>query len=96
ACPYGNINMHEMESPDSGADEEEAPKKKARAKSKAITCDLCTDAGGDPMCVYACPHDAAHRVPRDQFTEYFPTIFDQSETSTVRSTKVKQKQKVKG
>ncbi|MCA9412370.1 MAG: cyclic nucleotide-binding domain-containing protein, partial [Candidatus Omnitrophica bacterium] len=47
ACPYGNINMHEMESPDSGADEEEAPKKKARAKSKAITCDLCTDAGGD-------------------------------------------------
>ncbi|MCB9770545.1 MAG: cyclic nucleotide-binding domain-containing protein [Candidatus Omnitrophica bacterium] len=96
ACPYGNINMHEMESPDSGADEEEAPKKKARAKSKAITCDLCTDAGGDPMCVYACPHDAAHRVPRDQFAEYFPTIFDQSETSTVRSTKVKQKQKVKG
>ena len=85
-----------MESPDSGADEEEAPKKKARAKSKAITCDLCTDAGGDPMCVYACPHDAAHRVPRDQFAEYFPTIFDQGETSTVRSTKVKQKQKVKG
>ncbi len=95
ACPYGNINMHEMDpiSLGEGSAENEGPKKKAKAKMKAITCDLCTDAGGDPMCVYACPHDAAHRVRREEFVEYFPTIFDQSETSTVRSTKSKQKVK---
>lgn len=89
ACPYGNINMHEMEAVGIAeeGEGEEGGKKKGKAKTKAITCDLCTDAGGDPMCVYACPHDAAHRVPRDQFSVFFPTIFDQSQTTTTRSTR---------
>ena len=30
-------------------------------KQKATSCDLCTD-HAEPSCVYACPHDAAHRV----------------------------------
>ena len=31
---------------------------------KATTCDLCTSLGPnhEPSCVYACPHDAAHRM----------------------------------
>jgi CRP-like cAMP-binding protein/Fe-S-cluster-containing hydrogenase component 2 len=96
ACPYGNINMHEMEAIGIGEDseEQEGGKKKGKAKVKAITCDLCTDAGGDPMCVYACPHDAAHRVSRTEFPDYFPTIFDQSETTTSHTSR--SKQKVKG
>jgi Fe-S-cluster-containing dehydrogenase component len=48
-CPYGNINMHET----SG---------KATADRVATTCDYCASAGGVARCVYACPHDAAHRM----------------------------------
>ncbi|MHC4940355.1 MAG: cyclic nucleotide-binding domain-containing protein [Planctomycetota bacterium] len=56
-CPYGNINMHTF-----GADSQ-----KAKAPSKAITCDLCAGLP-EASCVYACPHDAAHRVdPRAFF-----------------------------
>ena len=37
-------------------------------KVRASTCDLCT--GLDmPSCVYACPHDAAHRVEPQKFFE---------------------------
>jgi CRP-like cAMP-binding protein len=51
-CPYGNINMIEEYDGD----------KKAYVP-KATTCDLCTSLGpgSEPSCVYACPHDAAHR-----------------------------------
>ena len=40
------------------------------AQQKASTCDLC-DAEGSrdsalPRCVYACPHDAAHRMTGEQ------------------------------
>jgi Fe-S-cluster-containing dehydrogenase component len=38
---------------------------KLKAKvPKATTCDLCQSlgAGHEPSCVYACPHDAAHRM----------------------------------
>ena len=56
-CPYGNINMHTI-----GEGVE-----KAKAPSKAITCDLCTGLK-EPSCVYACPHDAALRVdPQSYF-----------------------------
>jgi ferredoxin len=35
---------------------------------KATTCDLCESLKQEPNCVYACPHDAAHRVdPRTFF-----------------------------
>lgn len=53
-CPYGNINMHVY-------DEKAAPTKVAATKGKAITCDLCSGMS-EPNCVYACPHEAAHRV----------------------------------
>ncbi|MGH9814458.1 MAG: cyclic nucleotide-binding domain-containing protein [Candidatus Acidiferrales bacterium] len=62
-CPYGNINMHPF------GDEHPAPEasgKKAQVQMKATTCDLCAD-HSEPNCVYACPHDAAHRVDPKQF-----------------------------
>lgn len=63
-CPYGNINMQPYKSL-----EEEASLpgvKKAVLRKKATTCDLCTDLE-EPSCVYACPHEAAHRVDPKQF-----------------------------
>jgi CRP-like cAMP-binding protein/Fe-S-cluster-containing dehydrogenase component len=66
-CPYGNINLHPFEVV---ADDPERPgRKKALVKQKATSCDLCTHLK-EPSCVYACPHDAAHRVdPRKFFAE---------------------------
>jgi len=64
SCPYGNINMHPF---DVFADVPGTPsKKKAMVKQKATSCDLCSDLA-EPSCVYACPHDAAHRVNPRQF-----------------------------
>ena len=44
------------------------------ARAPDAVCDLCTDMcleeDADPACVYACPHDAAHRVDGK-------TLFDQ-------------------
>jgi len=66
-CPYGNINLHPFEVM---ADDPERPgRKKAVIKQKATSCDLCTHLK-EPSCVYACPHDAAHRVdPKTFFAE---------------------------
>ncbi|HEY2459779.1 MAG TPA: cyclic nucleotide-binding domain-containing protein [Candidatus Acidoferrum sp.] len=66
-CPYGNINLHPFEIT---VDDLEHPgRKKAAIKQKATSCDLCTYLK-EPSCVYACPHDAAHRVdPRTFFAE---------------------------
>jgi Fe-S-cluster-containing dehydrogenase component len=52
SCPYGNIHMTPF-----------ADGKRAEPAFKATTCDLCQDLSpqADPSCVYACPHDAAHR-----------------------------------
>jgi CRP-like cAMP-binding protein/Fe-S-cluster-containing dehydrogenase component len=64
-CPYGNINLHPFEV--MAEDPEHAGRKKAVVKQKATSCDLCTHLQ-EPSCVYACPHDAAHRVdPRTFF-----------------------------
>ena len=63
-CPYGNINLHPF---DVMVDDPENPgRKKAAVKQKATSCDLCTNFA-EPSCVYACPHDAAHRVNPRQF-----------------------------
>jgi len=66
-CPYGNINLHPFEV--IAEDPEYPGRKKAAIKQKATSCDLCTHLK-EPSCVYACPHDAAHRVePRQFFQE---------------------------
>jgi CRP-like cAMP-binding protein len=64
-CPYGNINLHPF---DVTVEDLERPgRKKAVVQQKATSCDLCTHLK-EPSCVYACPHDAAHRVdPRNFF-----------------------------
>jgi CRP-like cAMP-binding protein/Fe-S-cluster-containing hydrogenase component 2 len=59
-CPYGNINMHPFE--ELRADPANPGRKVAVLQQKATTCDLCADMDGQPSCVYACPHDAAHRM----------------------------------
>ncbi|MEO5926752.1 MAG: cyclic nucleotide-binding domain-containing protein [Bryobacteraceae bacterium] len=60
-CPYGNINMHPFQ-----VTSGDANVVKAVTKTKATSCDLCTDQA-EPSCVYACPHDAAHRVEPNVF-----------------------------
>jgi CRP-like cAMP-binding protein/Fe-S-cluster-containing hydrogenase component 2 len=66
-CPYGNINLHPFEV--IAEDPDHPGRKKAVVKQKATSCDLCTHLQ-EPSCVYACPHDAAHRVdPRTFFSQ---------------------------
>jgi len=63
-CPYGNITMHPFQVT---IDDPDRPgSKKAVMKEKATACDLCTELK-EPSCVYACPHDAAHRVDARTF-----------------------------
>jgi len=63
-CPYGNINMHPFEVMEQ---DPTAPSRQiAVTKQKATSCDLCTE-HAEPTCVYACPHDAAHRVEPNEF-----------------------------
>jgi CRP-like cAMP-binding protein/Fe-S-cluster-containing hydrogenase component 2 len=63
SCPYGNINMHpftlETNDPKSGH-------QKPVVREKATTCDLSREYR-EPVCVYACPHDAAIRVNPARF-----------------------------
>src|SRR5216684_4106479 len=75
-CPYGNINMHpletikevrtEIKSPQEGVPPKVKIEKKKTTTYKANTCDLCTQLSV-PSCVYACPHDAAKRVDPKRF-----------------------------
>ncbi len=63
-CPYGNINLHPF---DIMVEDLERPgRQKASVQQKATSCDLCTHLK-EPSCVYACPHDAAHRVDPRKF-----------------------------
>jgi CRP-like cAMP-binding protein/Fe-S-cluster-containing dehydrogenase component/ferredoxin len=69
-CPYGNINMHPFEVLEN--DPVNAGRQMAVIKQKATSCDLCTDLA-EPSCVYACPHDAAHRVEPNEFFRWVGT-----------------------
>lgn len=64
-CPYDNINLHEFtvlkKDAHTGKLEEVVAK-------KATVCDFCGQ-HAEPACVYACPHDAAHRVEPQKFFE---------------------------
>jgi CRP-like cAMP-binding protein/Fe-S-cluster-containing hydrogenase component 2 len=78
-CPYGNINMHPF---NVFTDAPGMPgMKKAMVKQKATSCDLCSEFA-EPSCVYACPHDAAHRVnPR----AFFANLLKQTTARTHES-----------
>ncbi|HEY5381257.1 MAG TPA: cyclic nucleotide-binding domain-containing protein [Acidobacteriaceae bacterium] len=65
-CPYGNITVHEFDRDGKDAGDHGHIR-------KATSCDLCTDLA-EPSCVYACPHDAAHRVNP---TEFFAKMLGQ-------------------
>jgi CRP-like cAMP-binding protein/Fe-S-cluster-containing hydrogenase component 2 len=56
-CPYEAIKL----------DGAGAIKIDGAAARKAHVCDQCASIGGTPMCVHACPHDAAHRVDGRSF-----------------------------
>jgi len=62
-CPYGNITMHEFTHVQ--VDTETGQTKEVVGK-KATVCDFCKE-HAEPSCVYACPHDAAHRVEPMKF-----------------------------
>jgi len=40
-----------------------------KARMLAVNCDLCSGSLTGPRCVYACPHDAAHRLPGERILE---------------------------
>ena len=70
-CPYGNINMHGF---DVQIDDPNHPgQKTAVVQQKATMCDLCAGLDGQPSCVYACPHDAAHRYSGEDFRRIVET-----------------------
>jgi CRP-like cAMP-binding protein len=58
-CPYGNLTLHAF----AVAAPDPAPPSRpvTVTQRKATGCDLCVE-HAEPSCVYACPHDAAHRV----------------------------------
>src|SRR5262249_19634726 len=58
-CPYGNISLHSYMAME--PDPDGRGRVVATMKERATSCDLCADLT-EPSCVYACPHDAAHRV----------------------------------
>jgi Fe-S-cluster-containing hydrogenase component 2 len=67
-CPYGSISMHpvNLEELAPAAPAMAMPAQRASVKQKATSCDLCAGME-EPSCVYACPHDAAHRVDAVKF-----------------------------
>lgn len=61
-CPYGNITMQPVKQIRRHTDAATG-REMAVVQYQAKTCDLCADTPAqDPSCVYACPHDAAHRM----------------------------------
>jgi Fe-S-cluster-containing hydrogenase component 2 len=80
-CPYGSIHMVEASAGGALREvpREEWPTREQaaetaadpahphrKAKLRAVNCDLCAGSATGPRCVYACPHDAAHRLPGER------------------------------
>mgnify|MGYP006280635671 FL=1 len=65
-CPYGNINMHPFPTGRNAPDPDNPSRQLPVMQQKATMCDLCVSLDGTPSCVYACPHDAAHRMSGSQ------------------------------
>ncbi len=64
-CPYGNINMHPFEVM---LKDVTAPKgAKAAVKAQSHFLRFVHRTLPEPSCVYACPHDAAHRADPNEF-----------------------------
>ena len=61
------------------AGEAQTQLKKARVVRKATSCNLCHD-HPEPSCVYACPHDAAHRVTP---TDFFADMVEQKDMKAI-------------
>jgi CRP-like cAMP-binding protein/Fe-S-cluster-containing hydrogenase component 2 len=55
------------------------------ARKKATGCDLCME-HEEPSCVYACPHDAAHRVEPLTYFGGLLGVRDQKATGSTRGT----------
>jgi Fe-S-cluster-containing hydrogenase component 2 len=77
-CPYGNIFMMLNTRDLVPVEDPDRPREtRMVAQLKAVTCDLCDAEGREehptPRCVYACPHDAAHRMSGEElFTTVHP------------------------
>lgn len=63
-CPYGNITMYGHQD----GYRVDGDRKIPVIRQRATTCDQCKSIGGTPRCVYACPHDAAHRMSGEDLT----------------------------
>ena len=50
---------------------------------KATTCDLCQSLGPnhEPSCVYACPHDAAHRMKGHELFDLVRAVHSDNRTA---------------
>jgi len=59
ACPYENIRMMQISTPDGRP---YVDKEKGLPIVKATKCDLCQQQPSGPACVAACPHDALTRI----------------------------------
>ena len=81
-CPYGNINMHGL--PEYLPAPARPGRKVAVVQQKATTCDLCIELDGQPSCVYACPHDAAHRMAGKELLGLVKREHSQEESAQVR------------
>lgn len=74
-CPYGSIQMNSLVKPLELTDLPQLKLESLEAgatlkpvSQQAVVCDLCSSTwSGSPACVYACPHDAAHRVNAREF-----------------------------
>lgn len=70
-CPYESIVMHDLN--EFGEDVSDRLTRVAETgevmavTERAAVCDQCEDLPAGPACVYACPHDAAHRVNAADF-----------------------------